>query len=555
MKLFSVIILTAAFAWATKGPDKNLTFSAKKNSENEIRFLPPENHHFNLEAPSEVSKIHKKKSEKATLDKKESEIKAKWNKIENQCDIEAQLYLCDNEKTYCVPIKRKFSCENLNAQNTDKGDNIQVTLQVKAKKEKADHLFFINQAQQAIEKAKSENKMLLIDFYGVWCPPCNYLDEEVFSKPQFKAFSKDFVFLKMDADDPISFELKSQFNVKGYPTIVLANNNLEEVNRIVGSRSPEAFFSELRKTLKYKGISLAKRIAEAQGLKKPEYAFDLAEMYQSLEDHQRAMHFFILAMKNGNWTEDRRNQLLTSQIAVTQDPKLKAALIESSFISFPFGVKTYERAQQLVELSESLKDESVKNRAYHAQLKNAEHLLKNPNLYKNSELTKPDLYFMLAEVYEHSKDSEKAKAHYLKAFEEYTNLIKVSKLEDTKARSYNLNRIYALHKAGRSTEASELYEKMQTAYPQEFTFYYNHASQLKDLGEFHKALSKAELAYEFSYGDNKLRAVHLLAELKMKIGDKKEAKALIEDTIKNTKIPEGLNVRTHRYIDRLKKLL
>ena len=40
--------------------------------------------------------------------------------------------------------------------------------------------FLVNQPEEALRLAQKEKRPLLIDFFGIWCPPCNELDQEVF---------------------------------------------------------------------------------------------------------------------------------------------------------------------------------------------------------------------------------------------------------------------------------------------------------------------------------------------------------------------------------------
>src|SRR5262249_25000606 len=98
------------------------------------------------------------------------------------------------------------------------------------------HGFVLNQPDQALALAQREGKPLLIDFFGIWCPPCNRLDEEVFSNPSFQKEAHHFVLLKLDADSDLSWDLKSKYKVGGYPTLVFANPDGEELSRVVGFR-------------------------------------------------------------------------------------------------------------------------------------------------------------------------------------------------------------------------------------------------------------------------------------------------------------------------------
>ncbi|MDA3885109.1 MAG: thioredoxin family protein [Candidatus Delongbacteria bacterium] len=94
----------------------------------------------------------------------------------------------------------------------------------------------------AIKKAKDSGKMLLLDFTGSdWCGWCVKLDNEVFSKKEFQDYAdKNLILLKLDFPRAIkqSNELKKQnralaskFGIKGYPTIIVLNNNEKLIGR------------------------------------------------------------------------------------------------------------------------------------------------------------------------------------------------------------------------------------------------------------------------------------------------------------------------------------
>ena len=63
---------------------------------------------------------------------------------------------------------------------------------------------------QAQEEAKASHKLLLIDFTGSdWCPWCQVLHAEVFSKPEFEQYAKDNLVL-MTVDFPRTRALSSE---------------------------------------------------------------------------------------------------------------------------------------------------------------------------------------------------------------------------------------------------------------------------------------------------------------------------------------------------------
>ena len=118
----------------------------------------------------------------------------------------------------------------------------------------------LKKAQQA---AKAQNKLLFIDFTGSdWCGFCVRLDRDILSRPQFQAFaSKNLVLMEVDfprrkeqtaAIKTQNQHLASQYNIQGFPTIVVLNGDGQTVWRYDGyfPNGPEAFIAELEKLRK-----------------------------------------------------------------------------------------------------------------------------------------------------------------------------------------------------------------------------------------------------------------------------------------------------------------
>ena len=89
--------------------------------------------------------------------------------------------------------------------------------------------------EKAKKKAMNENKTLLLDFSGSdWCSWCIKLDEEVFQKDVWKAYAKehlvqvliDFPREKSEQSEALqrqNNELAKQYTVRGFPTVLLLN--------------------------------------------------------------------------------------------------------------------------------------------------------------------------------------------------------------------------------------------------------------------------------------------------------------------------------------------
>lgn len=110
----------------------------------------------------------------------------------------------------------------------------------------------------ALSQARSENKLVLLDFTGSdWCPWCIKFDQDVLSTSQFAAYaSARLVLVKLDfpRHTPQSNDLKraneelsNHFRVDGFPTYVLLTAAGQELGRQVGylEGGPNAFIAEL----------------------------------------------------------------------------------------------------------------------------------------------------------------------------------------------------------------------------------------------------------------------------------------------------------------------
>jgi protein disulfide-isomerase len=114
--------------------------------------------------------------------------------------------------------------------------------------------------KKAQEEAKAGNKFLLLNFTGSdWCGWCKKFDKEILLQPQFKDFARDNLVV-VELDFPRAkpqtpelrkqnMELMRQYDVVGFPTIVVLNANGQELWRYPGY-FPEgltAFIAQLQK--------------------------------------------------------------------------------------------------------------------------------------------------------------------------------------------------------------------------------------------------------------------------------------------------------------------
>lgn len=106
----------------------------------------------------------------------------------------------------------------------------------------SDNLTWETNFETALQKAKSENKSVLVNFTGSdWCIWCQKLSGEVFSKSEFEDFaSEKLILVKIDfphnieqTDEVKAYnnELAQRYGIEGYPTVLIFNSQGQVVLR------------------------------------------------------------------------------------------------------------------------------------------------------------------------------------------------------------------------------------------------------------------------------------------------------------------------------------
>ncbi len=519
-----LLILAASSA----GAENLLQSRPEKAVLNErVELKPVAGHHFNVDAPQ---KCGKRKADEVTP-------RVFRCRLASSGDVPVVASVCDDAKTFCR--QERFTVKVAGK----KKDSQRAKLAPKPHPFAAG--FLVNEPGKAVTFARRARQPIFVHFYGIWCPPCNMLEEGVYPAAAFRKASEGFVLLALDADAELSWDWKARFKIGGYPTLLVLDERGQEISRAVGYRSPDAlaaFLAEARglmdEPIEVAALAAAKSSPASDGARRARVARWRLERSEPAEALAAAAQA----------PEARREALLAQKAlaAKADDSRGVLAALTALISEYPGDAEFAGWASDIVE-----RDRPAAAALEGAVRASVAKWASDPKLSERG-LVPGDMFAYEASFLESLGKEDLAKAAWSHAAEAYGADAKASTLAP--ARGANLERAYCLRKAGRLGEARALYDSLVGAYPNEFTFQYGYARLLFAQKEHPAALVSARAAVKSAYGDNYLRAIALEARVLKEMGLKDEAAKSLDAALDEAAAPKSAAVRTHRYLAELRKL-
>lgn len=128
------------------------------------------------------------------------------------------------------------TCGNV-ANNTKNSEEVQTEQRTEAEEKKPEGTEFFNiSLEEALAKAKAENKLVLIDCHTKTCGPCRKMEKTVFPQAKCGEFiNSRFVPIMMDMEEGDGMAVAEKYEVGIYPTFLVLSPDGKKQGEIVGA--------------------------------------------------------------------------------------------------------------------------------------------------------------------------------------------------------------------------------------------------------------------------------------------------------------------------------
>jgi tetratricopeptide (TPR) repeat protein len=304
--------------------------------------------------------------------------------------------------------------------------------------------FYNGSLSEVMQKAKSENKVLMVDVLTEWCKWCVELDNKVYANPTVYEFANaNQLNYKIDAENGEGIDFAKKYKVMGYPTILFLDGNGNEIDRIFGYYPAKDFYEMM---VDYnKGVntfSSLKAILEKDPNDIPAN-LKIADKYMSLGETKEAKEHLskIIEIDPQNLSgkeddakfklaslSDKENIIQDMEKFINENPE--SDMLKDAYVAFAESYyyvkddvtdadKTYKQAMNLYPDDDYVKlsyGQYLNNRAYSLMkdgktdedFKNGLVLIDEALPYVSGSVNEASSYYIQSKLYYNMKDYSKA---------------------------------------------------------------------------------------------------------------------------------------------------
>lgn len=153
----------------------------------------------------------------------------------------------------------------------------------------ADTITFIHENfNEAIQRARTDNKLLFVDAYTTWCAPCKMMDKKTFNDEEVAAyFNEKFVNLKLDMEQGEGLTIQQRYKVAAFPTLLFLNGEGEVIHKALGFQDAGQFLALGKMALTSDQTFAAWTSRYDKGDREPKFLKEYAEKLSEAYDDRR----------------------------------------------------------------------------------------------------------------------------------------------------------------------------------------------------------------------------------------------------------------------------
>ncbi len=347
--------------------------------------------------------------------------------------------------------------------------------------------FFHGTWEEALEKAKKEDKLIFVDAYTTWCGPCKRMSKQVFTQDAVGEFyNKNFVNMKIDMEKLPGRRFQKKYPVAAFPTLYYIDGDGKVAHVTKGGKNPEQF------------IQLGQ-----MAMKKNDKSGDFEAAYKEGKRDYDLVYNYVKALnKAGKPSLKIANDYIKSQKDLTTEENLTFILEATTEADSRIFDLLTKHKPAIVALTSATE---VNDRIEAACMRTADKAIE----YKYYDLITEATAKLKAhvpekaEAFEHTQAmryhaADQEPAAYLKSAE---NLAKIYKKKPDNLHKLALTLVKQYDKNPQALKQAEKYAKSAASSGTDIAYYFTQAQILKKMGKSKDAIKVAEKAKKMAKGD------------------------------------------------------
>jgi predicted negative regulator of RcsB-dependent stress response len=383
--------------------------------------------------------------------------------------------------------------------------------------------FFEDDYGKALAEAKAKGLPLFVDAWAPWCHTCLSMRSYVFTDRAVRAHAGEFVWLAIDTEKAENDAFVEKFAMQAWPTLWVIDPRTEKATmRWLGSATAPELVSLLEDA----------RVAVTRGDGSGDASAHMLRGNRAVAEGKKneAIDAYraALASAPANWEKRPRVvEALGATLAEAKDNEACVDLATRELPSLPLGTSRVNTLLAGLGCASALPATSPKRAARAALLQGTLGMARD-----KSAVILADDRSGLFEAAVDALGDDKAEAERLAAAREWAAFLEAEAAHapDAAARAvFDAHRVEAYLALGEPARALPMLEASAKDFPTDYNPHARLARVELEQKHFPKALAEVDLALAHVEGPRRLRVLVLKSDIQKASGDKKAARATLEE--------------------------